>query len=383
MGQQEEGAKKRVEKQKWRPGRMQLTVIVGLLILAVILIYALVKNNSVYTSFEVVSQWSRGDNTSVYYQMMDRGMLRYSKDGVAMANKSGEVIWNQTYEMASPVLARNDAYVAIGDLGANDIYIFDEYGQVGRVTTDVPIQELQISRQGVTAVILSDADSNYINLYDRKGTALGSIKASLENTGYPLAIGLSPDATKLVASYLSLDGGNVQTRVVFYDFSQIEGDHVTDTQMMEGLYPKVVFISDTRVALYGENGFALFALGSDVSQIQTTEFEDEITSVFEGDQRMGFVFRNQDENGKYRMELYDMAGRKNTTVWFDFDYDTLAADDDEIILYNEQEIMIYQYDGRLRFKTALDSTISGVMASWEDGMYWLIDSQSLREIRIE
>lgn len=379
MEQQSDG----MEKRKISLNRVQKTAAAGLLILIVVLAYALVKNNSVYTSYEVVNTLSRGDNTSVYYAIMSKGMLRYSKDGVAMTNKNGNMIWNQTYEMTSPVLASSSQYSAIGDIGANSIYVFNEYGQIGKITTDVPIQEIQISEQGVIAAILSDADCNYINLYDKQGKELGSIKASLENTGYPLAVGLSSNATKLVVSYLCIDNGTVQTRVIFYDFGDIEEDHIMATQILDGLYPKVVFLNDTRAALFGETGFSLFSVNGNVSEIQSVTFEDEIRSVFCSNQKMGFVFRNQDENGKYRMEVFDMAGKKNTTAYFDFDFEKVAADDDEIILYNEQEVMIFLYSGRLRFQSSLNTSITGMMASWEDGMYWLIDDQSLREIRIE
>lgn len=211
------------EKRKLKMNRMQWTIAAGVLILAVVLVYALVKNNKVVSSYEVVTSMSRGDDTSVYYCMMRKGMVKYSKDGVAMTNKSGTVLWNQTYEMASPTMTSAGDYVAVGDIGANTIYICNEYGQLGRVSTDVPIQEIQISEQGVVAAVLSDTSSNYINLYDKQGNSLGSIKASLENTGYPLAIALSPDASKLAVSYLIVKSGSMQSRIVSYDFSDVEG----------------------------------------------------------------------------------------------------------------------------------------------------------------
>lgn len=363
--------------------RMQSIAVAGIVILIAVLTYALVKNNSVYTSYEVTNTLSRGDNTSVYYQIMNKGMLRYSKDGVAMTDKNGSVAWNQTYEMSSPILAASDQYVAIGDMGANTIYIFNDYGQIGRITTDMPIQEIKVADQGVTAAILSDANCNYIKLYDKQGKELVSIEATLENTGYPLALGLAPDATKLVVSYLSIGSGSVQTKVVFYDFTDVDGDHMIDTKVLEGLYPKITFLDASRAAVYGENSFSLFLVNSQVSDASTVTFEDEIKSVFCGNQKMGFVFKNEDENGKYRMEIYDLVGKKNVTVYFDFDYHQVFADDDEIILYNEQEVRIYQYGGRLRFEGLFDMAITGMMASWEDGMYWLVDDQALREIRIE
>ena len=369
------------EKRKLKMNRMQWTIAAGVLILAVVLVYALVKNNKVASSYEVVTSMSRGDDTSVYYRMMRKGMVKYSKDGVAMTNKSGTVLWNQTYEMASPTMTSAGDYVAVGDIGANTIYIFNEYGQLGRVSTDVPIQEIQISEQGVVAAVLSDTSSNYINLYDKQGNSLGSIKASLENTGYPLAIALSPDASKLAVSYLIVNSGSMQSRIVFYDFSDVEGDHLLDTQELEGLYPKAEFLDSREVVLFGEKGFVLYQ--ADSKKIETQEnFESEINSVFCTDQELGFIFKNEDDNGKYRMEIYNKAGKKSSTYYFDLDYSGLTADDDEVILYNDEEMLIYQMGGRVRFRGTFNTAVTGVMPSWEDGLYWLIDDQSLREIRI-
>ena len=369
------------EKRKLKMNRMQWTIAAGVLILAVVLVYALVKNNKVASSYEVVTSMSRGDDTSVYYRMMRKGMVKYSKDGVAMTNKSGTVLWNQTYEMASPTMTSAGDYVAVGDIGANTIYIFNEYGQLGRVSTDVPIQEIQISGQGVVAAVLSDTSSNYINLYDKQGNSLGSIKASLENTGYPLAIALSPDASKLAVSYLIVNSGSMQSRIVFYDFSDVEGDHLLDTQELEGLYPKAAFLDSREVVLFGEKGFVLYQ--ADSKKIETQEnFESEINSVFCTDQELGFIFKNEDDNGKYRMEIYNKAGKKSSTYYFDLDYSGLTADDDEVILYNDEEMLICQMGGRVRFRGTFNTAVTGVMPSWEDGLYWLIDDQSLREIRI-
>lgn len=369
------------EKRKLKMNRMQWTIAAGVLILAVVLVYALVKNNKVASSYEVVTSMSRGDDTSVYYCMMRKGMVKYSKDGVAMTNKSGTVLWNQTYEMASPTMTSAGDYVAVGDIGANTIYIFNEYGQLGRVSTDVPIQEIQISEQGVVAAVLSDTSSNYINLYDKQGNSLGSIKASLENTGYPLAIALSPDASKLAVSYLIVKSGSMQSRIVAYDFSDVEGDHLLDTQELEGLYPKAAFLDSREVVLFGEKGFVLYQ--ADSKKIETQEnFESEINSVFCTNQKLGFIFKNEDDNGKYRMEIYNKAGKKSSTYYFDLDYSGMRADDDEVILYNDEEMLIYQMGGRVRFRGTFNTAVTGVMPSWEDGLYWLIDDQSLREIRI-
>lgn len=370
------------KKQKIKLNRMQWTIIIGLLVMVGVLVYALVKNNRVSGSYEVVTSLSRGDDTSVYYQIMRKGMIRYSKDGMAMTDKSGNLIWTQTYEMTSPAIAVSDPYVAVGDIGANTIYIFNEYGQLGRINTDVPIQEIRISAQGVIAAVLSDSATNYINLYDKQGNVLGSIKASLQNTGYPLAIALSSDATRLLASYLCMDGSTVKTRVISYNFSDTQSKHVIDTLELEELYPKIEVLENNKAVMFGEKSFVLY--NTDTKEITAQQtFENEIASVFCSDQKIGFIFKASDENGQYYMEIYNKAGRKNSSVYFDFDYEGINVYDDEVILYNSQEMAVYQMNGRLKFTSTLNTSVTNIMASWESGMYWLVDDQSLREIHIK
>ena len=370
------------KKQKIKLNRMQWTIIIGLLVMVGVLVYALVKNNRVSGSYEVVTSLSRGDDTSVYYQIMRKGMIRYSKDGMAMTDKSGNLIWTPTYEMTSPAIAVSDPYVAVGDIGANTIYIFNEYGQLGRINTDVPIQEIRISAQGVIAAVLSDSATNYINLYDKQGNVLGSIKASLQNTGYPLAIALSSDATRLLASYLCMDGSTVKTRVISYNFSDTQSKHVIDTLELEELYPKIEFLENNKAVMFGEKSFVLY--NTDTKEITAQQtFENEIASVFCSDQKIGFIFKASDENGQYYMEIYNKAGRKNSSVYFDFDYEGINVYDDEVILYNSQEMAVYQMNGRLKFTSTLNTSVTNIMASWESGMYWLVDDQSLREIHIK
>ena len=370
------------KKQKIKLNRMQWTIIIGLLVMVGVLVYALVKNNRVSGSYEVVTSLSRGDDTSVYYQIMRKGMIRYSKDGMAMTDKSGNLIWTQTYEMTSPAIAVSDPYVAVGDIGANTIYIFNEYGQLGRINTDVPIQDIRISAQGVIAAVLSDSATNYINLYDKQGNVLGSIKASLQNTGYPLAIALSSDATRLLASYLCMDGSTVKTRVISYNFSDTQSKHVIDTLELEELYPKMEFLENNKVVMFGEKSFVLY--NTDTKEITAQQtFDNEIASVFCSDQKIGFIFKVSDENGQYYMEIYNKAGRKNSSVYFDFNYEGINVYDDEVILYNSQEMAVYQMNGRLKFTSTLNTSVTNIMASWESGMYWLVDDQSLREIHIK
>lgn len=361
---------------------MRMVILAGILILALVLVYALVRNHRVYTSYEVISAYARGEDTSVYYHVNDDGMIHYSKDGISLVSQGGDTLWSQTYQLSTPIMAASKDYVTIADMEGNDIYVFNRLGQCGHLTTAVPVGAVSISDQGVVGAILSDAGSNYVNLYDNQGQELISIKATLENTGYPLAMGMSSDARKLAVSYLVIGGGSVQTRVVFYDFSDSKGGHEISEELLDGLCPKITFLDSSRAIIFREQGFTIYSVGGKVSVEKEVACEDEIRSVFSAGGKVGLILRNPGEEGRYRLEIYDRAGQVNMTAYTDLDYREIFADDDEIILYNEQEAMVYKYSGSLRFHGTFDLAVTGMFPSWETGTYWIVNAQALEEIRI-
>ena len=59
-----------------------------------------------------------------------------------------------------------------------------------------------------------------------------------------------------------------------------------------------------------KNGYeAVLETGETAEKAAEMSFQDEICSVFTGDQKLGFIFRNQDDSGQYRVEMYDAHGR--------------------------------------------------------------------------
>ena len=82
---------------------------------------------------------------------------------------SGETIWDQTFEMSNAQIASCGEYMAIADIGSNQIRVFNHAGQISVIDATYPISNVDISEQGVVAVILSASDVNYINMYDTSG----------------------------------------------------------------------------------------------------------------------------------------------------------------------------------------------------------------------
>ncbi len=343
-----------------------------------------------YHNYEVVDSMERNSDTSANYYFREDGIICYSKDGVSFTNNNGEVVWNQVFGMSSPKMNACGDYIAIGDVGANSVYIFNGSGSQGQITLEKPLQDLRVSKQGVVAVILSDDAANQINLYDKRGNVLVSVKATIDTTGYPLTLALSEDASRMAVSYVMFNDGKISTQVVFYNFSNMENSsEPIGTFTYDQLIPKLEFVNDQTVLACAEDGFRTYRFKETVlEQIQQT-FETELKSIFVTDKNIGIVMKNMQEApegktvDKYAVRVYNFSGGKAGSFTFDFDYKSVSASNKEIIFYNDQECEVYSYRGHKKFQYAFEHNIESILPGEKAGEYILLDAQNMQTIRVK
>ena len=68
-------------------------------------------------------------------------VIQYSKDGVSCIGPSGQVLWNQTYEMQNPIARTCGSVVAVGDYNGHNIYVNSTSGSMGVIDTNLPIRD--------------------------------------------------------------------------------------------------------------------------------------------------------------------------------------------------------------------------------------------------
>jgi len=80
-----------------------------------------------------------------------------------------------------------------------------------------------VSEQGIVAVLTEDISSNTIYLYDLftdSDKLLAEIPTNVDD-GYPVSLDIAPDGSSIVVSYLCVTTGIAQSRVAFYNFSDV------------------------------------------------------------------------------------------------------------------------------------------------------------------
>ncbi|MBR4667493.1 MAG: hypothetical protein IKO76_01900 [Butyrivibrio sp.] len=315
-------------------------------------------------------------------------VVQYSKDGVSCLNSNGQQIWNQTYEMQSPIAHTCNTVVAIGDYNGHHIYVSNTSGAMGSVDTNLPIRDFCVSAQGVVAAVLDGTDVTWIYLYDSTGNTLASFKTTMKSSGYPLSISLSPNAELLCVSYLYPEEGALKTSVAFFNFGSV-GQNEIDNYASGYDYPGVVVpyvqfmnadsafaISDDRIMFYKGDQ-------KPVSQAENLMGDEEIRSVYFNDSYVGLVFANSTADGDYRLQVYDSTGNKILTTYFDIPYTEIIFNSKDIVIYNEDECIIKDMAGHDKYSGDFTVPVRAMIPTNLRSRYTLVTANNIETMSLK
>ena len=380
-----------VVKRKIRRHKSRVAVVVTIIIiviLAAVYIVSRVIDNYDYSSYEITNSVNREDIESSKYIAFADGYVRYSNDGIAYYNKKGTAIWNQTYTMQKPQVKICGSIIAVGDINGSKIYIFDKNGNIGTVDTSLAISQIEVAKQGVVAAVLEDNDANYINLYKTDGTKIYTVKTSLAGDGYPLDISISPDAAKLVASYLYVSGETMKTNVVFYNFSEV-GQNETE-RVVGGfnhydstIVADVNFIDENTVAAVGEDVVSIYSIKEYPKLVKEINIDNEIDRVLFGDKYIGLVLKNSESGDIYKLCVYNSDLNRVCEYPFSTQYDKMSFDGNSVVMSNSSVISLINLKGKKLADITMTLPIQNVIVLGHRGNYICVNSKYVQNIRLK
>lgn len=375
-----------------RPGAARPRRRILFLLLAVFLVvllffgYLWTKNNRPYTSVKEDWAISMSDTNFSEFAEMGGGIVRYSRDGAAFYDNKGEMIWNQAFEMVSPVAAVNGDRLAIADRNGNALYLFGKNGFLGSAQTTYPISRVTVAGNGVAAVILEDKSANYISLYASDGTQLDiTIKTVLSGDGYPVDISLSENGTILMASFAYLDQGMMQNKVIFYNFSEAGKSAVQRIvggfqQYGPALVPDVEMLGQKAAVAFADDRISFYSLKNEISPelVQEVTVEQEIKSVFSSGSHVGILLASTENVNRKTLAVYDSQGKEIFRTDTEFPCTQARLTGDFAVLYNETECEIYSLSGQKKYEGALSGTIT-YLANLE-GTWAQVGGQEMKKL---
>lgn len=365
-----------------------LAVLVVVLLLGTVTgtyIYLQTRN---YTGYEVLASAEREDSSGTKFAVFNGNIIKYSKDGATCINTDNHMIWNQTYEMQSPVVDTCEDYAVVADKKGENIYIMDMEGPCGEIKTTMPIQRVQVANQGMVAVLMEQDGTGYIHLYDRGGTFLAEGELHTENSGYPLDIAISNDGKKMAVSLLDVNEGNVKTTIIFYNFDaagQEEIDNIVgQSSYADMVFPQLEFLTNDIMAAFG-NGKTVIFEGKEKPEVRNEiSAESEIRSIFYNDSFLGFVYMNENNESAYRMQVFDLEGKELFSKDFAVEYEEIGfLENGEVCVRGDLECAIYTLRGWEKFHGNFDKSLKMVLSSGGILNYTFLREGEIQKVRLK
>lgn len=340
-----------------------------------------------YGSYAVESPASGEDTVSAYYQKVGDRVLKYGLDGVSMTKEDGTTLWSAAYTMNAPVAVSCGEAVAIYDSQGTNIRIYNAEGEIGNISTNIPIIKAKVASQGVAAAILESGEETWIQYYSPKGEQIASVKTTLDSTGYPLDLALSEDGLLMAVSYLQIADGTPKTELCFYNFSSIgqnQTDNLANSYTIENVIaPQVEYLDEQTCLLLREDGFSIYEGKQIPKQSEEVKLEQEIISAFHSDSRVGFITKSENAQQAYTLRLFDKRGRELFQEDFDFAYESVFMDERQIVLYNSNQMCVYSLDGVKKFEGDLKEGMVRDILPVGAYQYLLITEEGTCAIRLK
>ena len=306
-------------------------IVAAAVVAAVCLVFLFVEKRS-YHSYKVLNTSEQEDVVSTQYVEMDGDILRYSPDGVSVVDGSMNTVWNETYTMQNPIADVNGSRAVIADSEGTSLYICDKKGITGTVTTSYSIVKVRVAE----------------NL------------TKIDDPGYPLDVAVSDNGVMMV-TFQYVDGNKTTSYVAFYNYGDVgqnEADRIVSGYTYENVViPQVECISANQYIALRDDGFSTYQGSQIPKESKTINVKQEIVSTFFSDDRIGLVFKNNNKDDLYTMEVYNMSGQLKFRKNFNVPYTTIKMSGDNIIMYNSSQICVMNSRGVQKYMGSVDGTI--------------------------
>ena len=371
---------------KSRNLKIKVITIIGIVCALLLAVYLFCVYRT-YNTYKVRKTIKIETGTNSQYQAFGEFVVKYSNDGISYINGT-ETIWNEAYEMKSPIVDVCGDYLAIADKNSNTIYIFNKKGKVGEVNTSYPIIKIEVAQQGVVAALLEEASANYIELYDKEGNLIVSHKSLLSENGFPLSFSISNDGEKMMTSYLSIKEGSTENQVIFYNFSNVGKDEVdrvvgTFNQYGETIVPAVYFVSNEDAIAIGDNVLTIYKMKEKPTIRKEIKFDKEIQKVFYNEKYVGLIFENSKGDTPYKMEVYSLSGEKIMSKEIEMNLDHVKFAGKNVLMYDDVTCELISLKGVVKFKHVFTKQLDAIVPMESTNTFLLMTKNKIEEISLK
>lgn len=360
-------------------------IIVATCLAVAVIVAAVWQGRRVYDTYDIDVSFSIDGAETQNFLPFDGGLVGYSRDGAQYYDSQGLTIWNESYNMQSPVVRTDDERLIVYDRQGSTIVVMSPEKELTIISTNHPIVTASVASNGNVAVLTQDSDTGYINLYGDDGSSLAGGQVHLEQTGYPMAIGLSHDGQRLVASFQYTSDSSLGARLNIYDFSSAgdrHKDNITATYTYDDtICPQVGFFSDGSAYAFTDSGVRLYSSASTPKELTEVKADYDIDSVVAGDSHFGLIHRDSDNRSI--LTVYSSNGKESYTKKLRKSYDSCVfTGTDLLIVKSGRMIEILDTTGRKRFGYRFPDEVIAFTEAGDSREYFLVQRDTSAIIRV-
>lgn len=362
------------------------TLLTVVLIIAVAIVVVLQIKNRVFESYEVISSVERKSISDADTLAFNGNVLTYSRDGANCTDAKGTMLWNQTFEMQNPMVDIAGDKVAFGDYNGSKVYLLGTEGLIGEINTNMPIRTFCISQSGVVAAVLDGGSVTWIYLFDSQGNEIAYFKNSMENSGYPVTVCISPNGKLVGVSHLMVENGNMLTSVAYYNFDKVGKNNIDNYASGYNYSDEIVMVlkfMDNESAFAVADDRIMFYRGGEkpVMQIENL-LKEEIQGVYYNDSYVGLSYYDVTGEASYRLDIYNTEGELEDSVKINMDYADIIFHKDRVIVYNATDCKIHNIGGADIYNGKFDEGVSTMIPTASGTKFLLVTGDSIDTIEL-
>jgi hypothetical protein len=311
---------------------------------------------------------------------LDGYILQYSKDGISLTDNRGSAVWNQTYEMQEPRIAICRNVVAVADYNGSTIYIMDTEQKRGEINTNLPIRAFDVAASGHVLTVLDDGNTTWVNLYASDGTPISSNRTSMNDSGYPVSVTVSPNGKLVGISFFYVADGASRTSIAFYNFGPVgqnANNYMSGYNYANIIAPHLRFLGDDAAFALSDDRIMFFQGNEKPMSGPQFLLEHKVKSVFNSEDYVGLVFHATDGEAMYRLDIYDKTGKFLLSKSFDFEYTDIFFTKDGFIIRNEQDLIISHINGTEKYAGLMSKATALFIPTNSLGRYVAVTTDSI------
>lgn len=206
-----------------------MAIIVAITIIVVIYLNPNKNNNSVLLQkdFKTIDI-SAGEQVYTY----DSYIYIYGKAGIKII-KDENIILEDNFSLENPYVVTSYDKIAICDNKGKVVRIYSSSGHMYTINAVNNVLGFTINKNGFLSIILKNDNNYQIEIYNKDGDNIYSIKDISYDEGVPVGLSISEDNKVLAVSYIKTTSATVDSNVVFYSIqdNKLFGGFIKEDQV--------------------------------------------------------------------------------------------------------------------------------------------------------